>query len=102
MDTHSNAREHFKIISLKDQYLWSKKSFPFFAENMTIRSILNLWWHSEIVKLILGVVRGMFTKRLKGTRRLYTLNVSKPTTPTMIVIEFRFSGTPNKNISVYR
>ena len=50
--------------------VWSKKSFPFFAENMTIRSILNLWWHSEILKLILGVVRGMFTKRLKGTRRL--------------------------------
>ena len=41
--------------------------FPFFAENMIIRSILNLWWHSEILKLILGVVRGMFTKRLKGT-----------------------------------
>ena len=41
---------------------------------MTIRSILNLWWHSEILKLILGVVRGMFTKRLKGTRRLlYTV-----------------------------
>ena len=54
--------------------VWSKKSFPFFAENMTIRSILNLWWHSEILKLILGVVRGMFTKRLKGTRRLlYTV-----------------------------
>ena len=50
--------------------VWSKKSFPFLAENMTIRSILNLWWHSEILKLILGVVRGMFTKRLKGTRRL--------------------------------
>ena len=43
--------------------VWSKKSFPFFAENMTIRSILNLWWHFEILKLILGVVRGMFTKR---------------------------------------
>ena len=54
--------------------VWSKKSFPFFAENLTIRSILNLWWHSEILKLILGVVRGMFTKRLKGTRRLlYTV-----------------------------
>ena len=24
--------------------VWSKKSFPFFAENMIIRSILNLWW----------------------------------------------------------
>ena len=44
---------------------------PFLAENMIIRSILNLWWHSdEILKLILGVVRGMFTKRLKRTRRL--------------------------------
>ena len=54
--------------------VWSKKSFPFFAENMIIRSILNLWWHSEILKLILGVVREMFTKRLKGTRRLlYTV-----------------------------
>ena len=54
--------------------VWSKKSFPFFAENMIIRSILNLWWHSEILKLILGIVRGMFTKRLKGTRRLlYTV-----------------------------
>ena len=53
--------------------VWSKNSFPFFAENMTIRSI-NLWWHSEILKLILGDVRGMFTKRLKGTRRLlYTV-----------------------------
>ena len=30
--------------------VWSKKSFPFFAENMIIRSILNLWWHSEILK----------------------------------------------------
>ena len=56
--------------------VWSKKSFPFFAENMIIRSILNLWWHSEILKLILVVVRGMFTKRLiiKGTRQLlYTV-----------------------------
>ena len=54
--------------------VWSKNSFPFFAENMIIRSILNLWWHSEILKLILGVVRGMFTKRLKRTRRLlYTV-----------------------------
>ena len=57
--------------------VWSKGiflEFPFFAENMIIRSILNLWWHSEILKLILGVVRGMFTKRLKGTRRLlYTV-----------------------------
>ena len=54
--------------------VWSKKSFPFFAENMIIRSILNLWWHSEILKLILGVVRGIFTKRLKRTRRLlYTV-----------------------------
>ena len=52
-----------------------QKKFPFFAENMTIRSILNLSWHSEILKLILSVVRGMFTKRLKGTRLVgsYTL-----------------------------
>ena len=46
---------------------WSKGiflEFPFFAENMIIRSILNLWWHSEILKLILGVVRGMFTETI--------------------------------------
>ena len=57
---------------LKDQYgpRVFFLEFPFFAENMIIRSILNLWWHSEILKLILGVVRGMFTKRLKGTRWL--------------------------------
>ena len=24
--------------------VWSKKSFPFFAENMIIRSLLNLWF----------------------------------------------------------
>ena len=62
--------------TLKDQYgpRVFFLEFPFFAENMIIRSILNLWWHSEILKLILGVVRGMFTKRLKGTRRLlYTV-----------------------------
>ena len=61
---------------LKDQYgpRVFFLEFPFFAENMIIRSILNLWWHSEILKLILGVVRGMFTKRLKGTRQLlYTV-----------------------------
>ena len=61
---------------LKDQYgpRVFFLEFPFFAENMIIRSILNLWWHSEILKLILGVIRGMFTKRLKGTRRLlYTV-----------------------------
>ena len=68
--------EAFVTSLLKDQY--GPKvfflEFPFFAENMIIRSILNLWWHSEILKLILGVVRGMFTKRLKGTRRLlYTV-----------------------------
>ena len=73
----------YKPFSLKLQYrtkkmfkgsVWSKKSFPFFAENMIIRSILNLWWHSEILKLILGVIMGMFTKRLKRTRRLlYTV-----------------------------
>ena len=59
-------------LLLKDQYgpRVFFLEFPFFAENMIIRSILNLWWHSEILKLILGVVRGMFTKRLKGTRRL--------------------------------
>ena len=67
----SIAKVHKKSIKGS---VWSKKSFPFFAENMTIRSILNLWWHSEILKLILGNVRGMFTKRLKGTRRLlYTV-----------------------------
>ena len=62
---------------LLKESVWSKKSFPFFAENMiiTIRSILNLWWHSEMLfKLILGVVRGMFTKRLKRTcQLLYTV-----------------------------
>ena len=63
-------------ILLKDQYgpRVFFLEFPFFAENMIIRSILNPWWHSEILKLILGVVRGMFTKRLKGTRwLLYTV-----------------------------
>ena len=63
-------------LCLKDQYgpRVFFLEFLFFAENMIIRSILNLWWHSEILKLILGVVRGMFTKRLKGTRRLlYTV-----------------------------
>ena len=63
-------------LHLKDQYgpRVFFLEFPFFAENMNIWSILNLWWHSEILKLILGVVRGMFTKRLKGTRRLlYTV-----------------------------
>ena len=65
-----------RLEVLKDQYgpRVFFLEFPFFAENMIIRSILNLWWHSEILKLILGVVRGMFTKRLKGTRRLlYTV-----------------------------
>ena len=65
-----------KKFVLKDQYgpRVFFLEFPFFAENMIIRSILNLWWHSEILKLILGVVRGMFTKRLKGTRQLlYTV-----------------------------
>ena len=64
------------ITSLKDQYgpRVFFLEFPFSAENMIIRSIIKLWWHSEILKLILGVVRGMFTKRLKGTRRLlYTV-----------------------------
>ena len=46
----------------------------FFAKNKIIKSILNLWWHSKILKLFLGVVRGIFTKRLKRTRRLlYTV-----------------------------
>ena len=61
---------------LKDQYgpRVFFLEFLFFAENMIIRSILNLWWHSEILKVILGIVRGIFTKRLKGTRRLlYTV-----------------------------
>ena len=81
----SNVRKHLLQLNLlapsiyyhlKDQYgpRVFFLEFPFFAENMIIRSILNLWWHSEILKLILGVVRGMFTKRLKGTRRLlYTV-----------------------------
>ena len=61
--------------SLKDQYgpRVFFLEFPFFAENMIIRSILNLWWHSEILKLILGVVREMFTKRLRGLVGSYTL-----------------------------
>ena len=64
------------LLHLKDQYgpRVFFLEFPFFAENMIIRLILNLWWHSEILKLILGVFRGMFTKRLKGTHRLlYTV-----------------------------
>ena len=61
---------------LKDQYgpRIFFLEFPFFAKNMIIKSILNLWWHSKILKLFLGVVRGIFTKRLKRTRRLlYTV-----------------------------
>ena len=61
---------------LKDQYgpRTFFLEFPFFAKNMIIKSILNLWWHSKILKLFLGVVRGIFTKRLKRTRRLlYTV-----------------------------
>ena len=61
---------------LKDQYGPRNffLEFPFFAKNMIIKSILNLWWHSKILKLFLGVVRGIFTKRLKRTRRLlYTV-----------------------------
>ena len=63
-------------ILLKDQYgpRTFFLEFPFFAKNMIIKSILNLWWHSKILKLFLGVVRGIFTKRLKRTRRLlYTV-----------------------------
>ena len=62
--------------ALKDQYgpRIFFLEFPFFAKNMIIKSILNLWWHSKILKLFLGVVRGIFTKRLKRTRRLlYTV-----------------------------
>ena len=61
---------------LKDQYGPRNffLEFPIFAKNMIIKSILNLWWHSKILKLFLGVVRGIFTKRLKRTRRLlYTV-----------------------------
>ena len=60
------------LKSLKDQYgpRTFFLEFPFFAKNMIIKSILNLWWHSKILKLFLGVVRGIFTKRLKRTRRL--------------------------------
>ena len=63
-------------VTLKDQYgpRIFFLEFPFFAKNMIIKSILNLWWHSKIPKLFLGVVRGIFTKRLKRTRRLlYTV-----------------------------
>ena len=81
--------------ALKDQYgpRTFFLEFQFFAENMINRSILNLWWHSEILKLILDVITVMFTKRLTGARRLlYTVksDVSRATTPTMIPIEFRF------------
>ena len=68
-----------KVMGSVWSSVWSKDiflEFPFFAENMIIRSILNLWWHSEILKFILGVasLRGMFTKKLKRTRRLlYTV-----------------------------
>ena len=74
---HCESHSSLNVFSQLKGSVWSKKSFPFFAENMTIRSILNLWWHSEILKLILGVVRGMFTKRLKGTRRNYRLPVNR-------------------------
>ena len=74
LDKFAQLQPNYAIISFFKGSVWSKKSFPFFAENMTIRSILNLWWHSETLKLILGAVRGIFTKRLKGTRRLlYTV-----------------------------
>ena len=51
-------------LLLKDQYgpRTFFLEFPFFAKNMIIKSILNLWWHSKILKLFLGVVRGIFTK----------------------------------------
>ena len=62
----------FFLNNLKDQYgpRTFFLEFPFFAKNMIIKSILNLWWHSKILKLFLGVVRGIFTKKLKRTRRL--------------------------------
>ena len=68
---------------LKDQYgpRVFFLEFPFFAENMIIRSILNLWWHSEILKLILGAVRGMFTKRLKGTNLYMKLGFANSLMP---------------------
>ena len=67
-------------VILKDQYgpRTFFLEFPFFAKNMIIKSILNLWWHSKILKLFLGVVRGIFTKRLKRTRwLLYTVYTVK-------------------------
>ena len=74
--THSNFPDYNILPVLKDQYgpRTFFLEFPFFAKNMIIKSILNLWWHSKILKLFLGVVRGIFTKRLKRTRRLlYTV-----------------------------
>ena len=66
--------ESFSLIGPFYQKLWDQSSvwskdifleFPFFAENMIIRSILNLWWHSEILKFILGVVKGDVYKKAK-------------------------------------
>ena len=40
-------------VLLKDQYGPRNffLEFPFFAKNMIIKSILNLWWHFKILKL---------------------------------------------------
>ena len=40
--------------------VWSKKSFPFFAENMTIRSILGVPENRYSMTIIVGVV-GLLT-----------------------------------------
>ena len=52
----------------------SKFRIPFHSENMIIRSILNLWWYSEILKFFLRGVTGILRFWLKGSRRLlYTV-----------------------------
>ena len=74
--THCKIWCKMSHAPLKDQYgpRIFFLEFPFFAKNMIIKSILNLCLHSKILKLFLGVVRGIFTKRLKRTRRLlYTV-----------------------------
>ena len=72
VNLYSTSAIYQVCTPLKDQYgpRTFFLEFPFFAKNMIIKSILNLWWHSKILKLFLGVVRGIFTKRLKRTRRL--------------------------------
>ena len=46
------------------------REFIFFVTNMIIKSILDLCWHAKELGLILDLVRGLFTFRLKGTRGL--------------------------------